>query len=71
MPIDFPLGTYRDGVWAGYRLTTGDHYLILPHALDEKLQAMSHPVYWRFMARQLRRLGIAATPGSAWRLFAD
>ena len=71
VPINFPLGTYRDGRWAGYRLTTGDRYLLLPHALDRKLQDTSKPVYWRFMTRQLRKLGIASTPETAWRLFAD
>jgi hypothetical protein len=71
MPIDFPLGTYRNGVWAAYRLTTGKHYVVLPHSLDRKLQYASPHAYWRFMARQLRRIGVPATPATAWRRFAD
>jgi hypothetical protein len=39
------LGTFRNGRWAGYRLTTEDVYLILPHQLDLRLSCASKPVY--------------------------
>jgi len=41
------LGTFRNGRWAGYRLTTGDVYLILPHQLELRLRGASKPAYWR------------------------
>jgi hypothetical protein len=70
-PIDYPLGTFRNGRWAGYRLTTGAAYLILPHGLDQRLNRTRQAVYWRFMARQLKRVGLTFTPRTAWRAFAD
>lgn len=70
-PIDYPLGTFRDGRWAAYRLTNGRVYLLLPRKLDEKLQGASPVAYWRFMALQLRRIGLSFTPDNAWRAFTD
>ena len=70
-PIDYPLGTFRNGIWAGYRLTNQQACLILRHDLDRRLQTVRRPVYWRFMAKQLRRIGFDFTPQTAWRAFAD
>ena len=71
MPIDFPLGTFRNATWTAWRLTTGTCYLILPRALATRLEASPSAVYWRFMAKQLRRAGLTFTPQTAWRAFAD
>ena len=51
-------------ILAGYRLTTGRHYLILPFTIDRRLQDASLPVYWRFMTRQLRSIGLAFEVGA-------
>jgi len=71
MPIDRPLGSFRNRTWSGYRLTTGKNYLVFPASLEKRLAMASDPVYWRFMARQLRRVGLALGPNHAWRAFAD
>jgi hypothetical protein len=71
MPIDIPLGSFRNNVWTGWRLTTGDRYLILPTTFAERVEGASQPVYWRFMSRQLRRIGLVYDAANAWRAFAD
>jgi hypothetical protein len=70
MPIDIPLGSFRNGVGAGWRLTTGDRYLVLPTAIAYRVEAASRGVYWRFMSRQLRQIGLAYDARNAWRAFA-
>jgi hypothetical protein len=71
MPIDLPLGTFRNATWAGWRLTTGDRYLILPRAVAEAIEARPRH-YWSFMAAQLRAIGLGQfTETNAWRAFAD
>jgi hypothetical protein len=69
VPINYPPGTFCDGRWVGYTLTTGNVSLILRYELDQNLQNATKPVYWRFMTRQLRRLRFVATPETAWRAF--
>lgn len=74
MPVDTPLGTFRNGRWAGYRLTTGDRYLIVSAAEDEALRLLSlnRSGYWSAMAGLLVEAGVPwATPENAWRAFAD
>lgn len=71
MPINFPLGTFRNGRWVGFRLTTGRHYLVFTHDFAKRLESSSKMVYWRFMARQLRAIGLDYDTQSAWRAFAD
>lgn len=71
MVIDYPLGTYRDGRWVGYRLTTGDRYLLMTPDLDKRLQDSGRATYWRFMARRLRQIGLTHDASTAWRAFAD
>jgi hypothetical protein len=71
MPIDLPLGSFRNATWAGWRLTTGDRYLILPRALAEQIEARPKR-YWSFMTEQLRGIGLGQfTEMNAWRAFAD
>lgn len=70
-PINKPQGIAGTARWAGYVLTTGDRYLLLPRPLAERVWRASRPVYWRFMARQLRRIGIITTSFDAWRFFAS
>ncbi len=66
-----PRGSFHNGTWLGYRLTTSKNYLIFPSSLEKRLTIASDRVYWRFMARQLRRVGLALGPKNAWRAFAD
>jgi hypothetical protein len=70
-PIDFPYGTYRDGRVVRYGLTHRRGYIELPPDLDKRLQAASKRVFWRFMTRQLRRMGLPFTVETAWRAFID
>ena len=71
MPINFPLGSFRNSTWTGWRLTTDDRYLVLPTKLATRLEYRVHDTYWRFMSRQLRRIGLPYNPETAWRAFAD
>jgi hypothetical protein len=71
MPVNIPLGSFRNSRWAGWRLTTGDRYLILPTKITTRLEARRQIVYWRFMTRQLRRIGLSYNAQNAWRAFAD
>jgi hypothetical protein len=71
MPINRPPGSFRNGRWVGWRLTTGRHYLILPATMAERLEEVHLTSYWRYMACQLRRIGLHVSQRNAWRLFAD
>ena len=72
MPMNIPLGSFRNSVWSGWRLTTGDRYLILPTSIAERIESYIDTMdYWRFMARQLKRIGLRYAPQEAWRAFAD
>jgi hypothetical protein len=72
MPINLPLGSFRNATWTGWRLTTGDRYLILPRAVAEAIESRPPTKYWAFMAEQLRGIGLSQfTEANAWRAFAD
>jgi hypothetical protein len=43
--IDIPLGTFRSRLWAGWRVTTGDRYLVLPTDLAVRVEMASSNVY--------------------------
>jgi hypothetical protein len=66
MPIDIPIGTFRNAVWSGWRLTTGDRYLVMPTALAVKIEAGSPNAYWEFMARELQAIGSRYSAHNAW-----
>jgi hypothetical protein len=71
MSNDLPLGTFRNTTWAGWRLTTGDRYLILPRKIAERIEKRPEQ-YWSFMAKQLRAIGLPQfNEANAWRAFAD
>ena len=71
--MNIPLGSFRNSVWSGWRLTTGDRYLILPTSIAERIESYIDTMdYWRFMARQLKRIGLPLhTEGARWRAFTE
>ena len=71
IPINRPLGSFWNDRWAGFRLTTGQGYVILPVHLARRLDLMRVDRYWRYMARLLRPFGLRVKPEDAWRFFAD
>jgi len=64
-------GSYSGKWLVGFRLTDGRGYLILPKAIANRLDSVSLSAYWRYVSRQLRRLGMQSTPETAWKALAN
>jgi hypothetical protein len=63
-----PSPCHADDQWTAYRLTVGGLYLLFPTDLHDRINRASYAVYWRFMASQLKRVGVSQHPVYA---FAD